>query len=86
YEELLSDKSKTLPTHHKKIMIAVDHPGNYEEVNLSIEKIIKSATKFKSHKVVAKLKKLVPEFKSNNSTFERLDSHSVIPDERKKII
>ncbi|MGB7842765.1 MAG: polysaccharide biosynthesis protein, partial [Salinimicrobium sp.] len=85
YEELLSDKSKTLPTHHKKIMIAIDQPGNFEDINLSVERIIKSATKLKSHKVVAKLKLLVPEFKSKNSTFESLDNISDIPDEKKKI-
>ena len=73
YEELLSNKSRTLPTHHKKIMIAQDEVGNYEVINASIEKIIKSAGKLKSQKVVAKLKKLVPEFKSNNSSFEQLD-------------
>ena len=84
YEELLSDKSKTLPTHHKKIMIAVDQPENYEEISYSVEKIIKSATKLKSHKVVAKLKLLVPEFKSNNSTFETLDNNSDILEEKKK--
>lgn len=73
YEELLSDKSKTLPTHHKKIMIAQDEVGDYENISLSIQKIIKSANKLKSQKVVGKLKKLVPEFKSNNSSFEKLD-------------
>ncbi|MGI0107053.1 nucleoside-diphosphate sugar epimerase/dehydratase [Salinimicrobium sp. WS361] len=85
FEELLSNKSKTLPTHHKKIMIAVDQPGNYEEINESIETIIKSATKLKSHKVVAKLKVLVPEFKSNNSTFEKLDKEPVQHPSKKKI-
>lgn len=84
YEELLSDQSKTLPTHHKKIMIAIDAPGNYEEINNYIEKIIKSATKLKSHKVVAKLKNLVPEFKSNNSTFEKLDKDPIAPTKEKK--
>lgn len=73
YEELLSDKSKTLPTHHKKIMIAQDQPGNYEEIKALIETIIDAADKLKAHKLVAELKNLVPEFKSNNSTFERLD-------------
>ena len=82
YEELLSDQSKTLPTHHKKIMIAIDQPGNFEEINSTVERIIKSANKLKSHKVVAKLKYLVPEFKSNNSTFETLD---IVPEEKKKI-
>lgn len=76
YEELLSDKSKTLPTHHKKIMIAQDEVGEYEEINGSILKIIKAANKLKNQKVVAKLKKLIPEFKSNNSSFEKLDHHN----------
>ena len=79
YEELLSNKSKTLPTHHKKIMIAQDEPGDFEVINLSVEKIIKSANKLKSQKVVAKLKSLVPEFKSSNSTFEKLDQESSGP-------
>lgn len=73
YEELLSDKSKTLPTHHKKIMIAQDEAGPYEGINESVIKIIKAANKLKNQKVVAKLKKLIPEFKSNNSSFEILD-------------
>lgn len=73
YEELLSDKSKTLPTHHKKIMIAQDHPGNYDYVKNSIDMIISAAEESKANKVVAELKNLVPEFKSNNSTFEKLD-------------
>ncbi len=85
YEELLSEKSKTLPTHHKKIMIAIDHPGDYKEINGLVEKIIKSANKLKSHKVVAELKFLVPEFKSNNSTFERLDKDPVLHPNQKKI-
>ncbi len=85
YEELLSDKSKTLPTHHKKIMIAIDQPGNFEEIQVSVEEIIKAATKLKSHKVVAKLKNLVPEFKSSNSTFETLDDTSIVSSEKKKI-
>lgn len=85
YEELLSDKSKTLPTHHKKIMIGVDHPGNYEEINASVEKIIKSATKLKGQKVVEKLKRLVPEFNSSNSAFQKLDKDHVITDNQKKI-
>ena len=86
YEELLSDKSKTLPTHHKKIMIAEDQPGNFQEISKSIEKIIKSATKLKAHKVVGNLKRLVPEFKSNNSTFERLDLRALEENQHKKII
>ena len=73
YEELLNDECKTLPTHHKKIMIGQDVVRNYDMINLKILKIIKSANKLKNDKVVAKLKDLIPEFKSNNSSYERLD-------------
>jgi FlaA1/EpsC-like NDP-sugar epimerase len=74
YEELLNDECKTLPTHHKKIMIGQDVVRDYELINEKVEKIIKSAHKLKNDKVVAKLKDLIPEFKSNNSLYERLDS------------
>lgn len=73
YEELLNDECKTLPTHHKKIMIGQDVVRDYEDVSEKIDKIIKSANKLKDDRVVAKLKELIPEFKSNNSLFERLD-------------
>lgn len=78
YEELLNDECKTLPTHHKKIMIGQDVVRNYELINEKVEKIIKSAGKLKNDKVVAKLKELIPEFKSNNSLYERLDNVSEI--------
>lgn len=77
YEELLSDKAKTLPTHHQKIMIALDETANYEEVNLAVEKIIRAAKKMKAQKVVARMKELIPEFKSNNSAYEALDKKQV---------
>jgi len=73
YEELLNDECKTLPTHHKKIMIGQDVVRDYEMINGKILKIIKSANKLKNDKVVAKLKDLIPEFKSNNSLYEKLD-------------
>tara|TARA_R100001369_G_scaffold92896_1_gene141066 strand:+ start:77464 stop:79461 length:1998 start_codon:yes stop_codon:yes gene_type:complete len=74
YEELLNDECKTLPTHHKKIMIGIDKVQDYVVINSKIEKIIKSAEKLKNDKVVAKLKDLIPEFISNNSSYQRLDN------------
>ncbi|WP_040506332.1 polysaccharide biosynthesis protein [Gillisia limnaea] len=73
YEELLTEECKTLPTHHKKIMIGIDKVQDYDQINEKILKIIKSAHKLKNDKVVAKLKALIPEFISNNSTYESLD-------------
>ena len=74
YEELLNDECKTLPTHHKKIMIGQEVVRDYQLINDKVSKIIKSANKLKNDKVVAKLKDLIPEFKSNNSSYERLDN------------
>ncbi|TBW26439.1 nucleoside-diphosphate sugar epimerase/dehydratase [Gramella sp. KN1008] len=74
YEELLNDECKTLPTHHKKIMIGQEVVRDYIMINEKVEKIIKSASKLKNDKVVAKLKELIPEFKSNNSLYEHLDN------------
>ncbi|MCF4102682.1 polysaccharide biosynthesis protein [Gillisia sp. M10.2A] len=73
YEELLNDECKTLPTHNKKIMIGLDTVHNYDVINEKIIKIIKSANKLKNDKIVAKLKELIPEFISNNSTYQLLD-------------
>lgn len=73
YEELLNDTSKTLPTHHEKIMIAEEIPDEFETLNTDIEELIAIANHFENDRIVTKMKKIVPEFKSMNSTFELLD-------------
>ncbi|WGK64710.1 polysaccharide biosynthesis protein [Croceiramulus getboli] len=73
YEELLSDESKSLPTHHEKIMISRDVNQDFDFVSGSVNSLIKAALQLKNKKTVERLKKLVPEFKSNNSEFECLD-------------
>lgn len=73
YEELLNDKSKTLPTHHEKIMISEDMANDYNEVDTYVSGIVKAAINNKNTISVAKLKSLIPEFKSNNSEYEVLD-------------
>ena len=73
YEELLNDNSKTLPTYHEKIMIAQEIQDEYLILHEDVEQLIKYATMFDSDKIVSKMKKIVPEFKSMNSQFEILD-------------
>ena len=73
FEELLSDSSTSLPTHHPKIMIAKVPAGNFADIKTKIKTIIKTATREKGSEVVYLLKELVPEFKSENSEFEALD-------------
>ncbi len=73
YEELLNDSSTTLPTHHPKIMISKTPTGKFSDIKAKIKVIIKTATKREDEEVVKLLKELVPEFKSENSYFEKLD-------------
>jgi len=73
YEELLNDTSKTIPTHHDKIMIAEEIQDEYENLHADIEELIGIANFFGNDDIVAKMKKIVPEFKSMNSAFEVLD-------------
>ncbi|WP_394799688.1 polysaccharide biosynthesis protein [Flavobacterium amniphilum] len=73
YEELLNDTSKTLPTHHDKIMVTQEEIDYFENVSLSITEILEAASQYNNHLVVTKMKILVPEFKSLNSIFEILD-------------
>ena len=73
YEELLSDDAKTLPTHHNKIMISKDPSVPFEKINEAINNIKLAIEKKEKKEVVYILKTLIPEFKSNNSEFEKLD-------------
>jgi FlaA1/EpsC-like NDP-sugar epimerase len=73
YEELLNDTSKTLPTYHNKIMIAQEIQDEYENLHRDIKELIEIANDYESEHIVTKMKKIVPEFKSMNSTFEVLD-------------
>ena len=73
YEELLNDTSKTLPTYHHKIMIAQEIQDEYENLHTEIDELIEIANFYSNDDIVGKMKKIVPEFKSMNSTFEVLD-------------
>jgi FlaA1/EpsC-like NDP-sugar epimerase len=74
YEELLNDNSKTLPTHHEKILIAQELIDKFLEVNLLIQELIQVANQYDNNQIVTKMKFLVPEFKSMNSRYETLDN------------
>lgn len=73
YEELLNDSSKTLPTYHEKIMIAEEIQEEFDDLNAEIKDLIHKANFFESDDIVMQMKKIVPEFRSMNSTFQLLD-------------
>jgi FlaA1/EpsC-like NDP-sugar epimerase len=73
YEELLSDAENTIPTHHDKILKAKVAEYPYSEVLKNIEFLSDLIHDHNELKMVAMMKEIVPEFKSNYSRFEVLD-------------
>jgi len=73
YEELLNDTSKTLPTHHEKIMIAQENEEDYNQIISDINELISISLNKDEVEIVQYMKKIVPEYKSLNSTYEILD-------------
>ncbi len=73
FEELLHDTSKTLPTHHEKILISVEMNEDHEHIKNAVIELIERLQMINNDEVVFKMKKIVPEFKSMNSVFEILD-------------
>ena len=73
YEELLADQENTIPTHHKQIMIAKVKEYDFTDISSSIHELIDLFSKQNNQSIVKKMKELVPEFKSNNSVYEKLD-------------
>lgn len=73
YEELLSHKENTKETLHEKIRIADVREYNYQDVEGCIEILSKLSLNVEIVDMVRKMKSFVPEFKSQNSEFEKLD-------------
>ena len=73
YEEVLNELEGTKPTFHEKIRIAEVREYDYEEVCRDIDDLINIAKEYDDMKTVAKMKQIVPEYKSNNSVYEKLD-------------
>jgi FlaA1/EpsC-like NDP-sugar epimerase len=75
YEELLNDAENTTQTYHEKILIAQVREVSFEMVKqntLELETIL--STTNDEMLLVGKMKELVPEYISNNSIFQQLDS------------
>lgn len=72
YEELLANEENTIKTTHSKIMIAKVNAQPYEQLRPQIEKLI-SLQDDNKYVIVEQMKTIVPEYISQNSTFESLD-------------
>ncbi len=74
FEELLNQAENTLKTHHKKILIARVREYAYLEIERYIDLFHDLINDRNELKMVALMKELVPEYKSNYSKFEVLDT------------
>lgn len=72
-EELLMSNENNLPTHNEKIMIAKVKLFDYTVVNQMVMELLGSINIEDDWLLVARMKDLVPEFVSNNSSYSVLD-------------
>jgi FlaA1/EpsC-like NDP-sugar epimerase len=72
YEEVLASSENTLTTHHPKILIAKTRLTTQEQ-EAGIQDLLHQADQQNNELCVTLMKKLVPEFISNNSTYQKLD-------------
>lgn len=73
YEELLNDKENTIPTHHEKILKAKVAEYPYNDIDNLVHLLSELVNDRNELKMVALMKEIVPEFKSNYSKYEILD-------------
>ena len=73
YEEVLANEENTIKTDNEKIMHAVVRKYETADVDNMIEKLHTELETCDPMKIVAQMKVIVPEFKSNNSVFSQLD-------------
>lgn len=76
YEELLANGENTLATYHEKIMIAKIRKLDRDLIKIQIEDFcsLAVADDLTNDELVLKMKNIVPEFKSNNSKYQLLDT------------
>ena len=72
YEEVLANSENTIPTYHNQILIAKTRPAIPEQLVL-IDSLLDKADSQLNDESVLLMKQLVPEYISNNSTFQKLD-------------
>ena len=77
YEEVLDSKESTKPSFNDKIRIATVREYDYSVVSGQIDELITISREYDDLKTVAAMKRLVPEFVSNQSRFSVLDQEVV---------
>ncbi len=73
YEEVLANEENTIKTDNEKIMHAIVRKYEASDVDDMFIKLHEALETCEPMKIVAEMKAIVPEFKSNNSIFSQLD-------------
>ncbi len=73
YEEVLNSSEYTIPTSNPKIKVATVRSYDYDEALRFENELLELSHKGDSMAIVAKMKEMVPEFKSINSIYQKLD-------------
>jgi len=76
YEELMADKENHINTHHPQIMIGKVQEYSFDEIERKVSELSEAHDKFNNSLLVRKIKEVVPEYKSKNSVYEKLDKKS----------
>jgi len=85
YEELLTEKENTLPTHHPKIRIARVEKFDHSVLLSKIDILVKNVYLLSGQEVVELFREIVPEYKSSNRIYNgKPVKKELIDAERKK--
>ena len=76
YEELLTNDEFTKPTHHEKILIAETRPVDTKQLEGTMDFFSNSINSACDLELVEYLKRVIPEYISNNSIYASLDKMS----------
>jgi FlaA1/EpsC-like NDP-sugar epimerase len=74
YEELLSDEENTKPTHHPQILIAKVRKYDFQLIQEQLTDLTNLLPLHNNESVILCMKKIVPEYISQNSVYEKLDN------------
>ena len=73
FEEVLNDSERTKPTVHPKIMVSAVREYPYELALRNEEELYRLSFSYDDMQIVAKMKEIVPEYKSKTSKYGVLD-------------
>jgi FlaA1/EpsC-like NDP-sugar epimerase len=73
YEELINEGENTLPTHHPQIMITRVIENDKPEIDKKMGRLAAMLASNDNFEIVKCIKDAVPEYRSANSEFEKLD-------------